>query len=821
MFKFLLLGLGFMLFGCASRNYYQSDKWKQNNTVTVKSENLNQFSIYIEGENIGTKQVDESNIVVTKYRKNNNPNDLKRLITVNSSSAFYNVTFDGFKKKDIKVSLLNENYEKIDLTIQKRVRYDALAKDIFCGVFTFGLPFLIDPFKSDFYKIKKNSVNHNVRFEYNQDYMKSEYAKIQHSIEVKDFSNWLSNYPRSVIYQKVVDQRDSLEFSYALKEQSEIAIDNFISSHNKSKYLESAISLKNEMKAAREMFELSKNTNSTDAYEAFLQKFPKSLHVIEARKLLVDAAERDALTSLNSSKIVNFIKNYLNPNETVLDENTISERRKKIRTNLENLIIQENIKNDHINKNENYSKLWHRYIEITSDSEIPNDIKSFEKIKNYQVEICNLLFITLQEAITFEKQSSWKEKSLIDFPKLELFNNTPSNPKDILHTVLNNQKNGNGQIKIFNSNYLMGLTQESKNDNGLISKFKSGNYEYREVTFNALSESNYQELNFKDGVFSGMSKAFKDNQLLFTFETNKKNEMSDEISYYKEGKLIKTINISKGFTSEGACVVNYSFEYEFENGVNLSLKYLDEKIRQGNEYLKNGDFTKSISIFEDSRKNNFPSSTPQNLQLDKCITNAKNKEADHLKKEEEKRIAKEEQERKEFLKKVADSQAKRAESEKKNKVVNNQSNNSIAIGMINFQELNGLITPQEADRLRREEEEYEMKSKQQSTQAKDDKDPSSSASPGIYKCGTGSAADYIRLNSNGTGKLYIDWIASEYLNFSWSTYGEEITITPILTEEQQYTIYNIPPMKYSIYDADEILTLYHGMSGTEFVFVKQ
>lgn len=615
------------LVSCASTNYKNSKKWKKNNTITIKSENLNQFSIYIEGENIGTKQVDESNIVVTKYRKNNHPNDLKRLITVNSPSAFYNVTFDGFKKKNIKLSLLNENYEKIDLTIQKRVRYDALTKDIILSVFTFGLPLIIDPFKSDFYKIKENSVNQKIKFEYTQYFMKGEYSKIYNSNNIQDFENWIARYSKSNLLNNVIDHKDSLEYSYALAEQKESIMDAFISTHNKSKYLDSAIAVKNEMKSAREMFELSKTNNTVIGYEEYLKKYPNSLNNKEAHTLLLNAAEREAIATSSSEKMVLFIKNYFIPNIKLIETNSLSARQKNIRNNLEDFIIKEALQNNQDNKYENYRLLWTNYSTICKDNKIPRELKNFDKIKKYQVEICDYLFNTLQIANTQEKQSIWMRKTLDDFPELDLVDNFPSKSKDLLLTVIETQKNGTGKILVFNSNILSKFTSNSKIDNGLIEKYNNGKYQYQGNTFDALANCNYLELNFAKGILNGMNKAFKDKQLQFSIDANKDNEITDEISYYKDGKLLKTIYISKGFTADGECIVNKDFAYEFENGVNLTLINFEKEItkleNESKNYINPLDHKTAIIECNRLKKYNIPDKV-QNARIEKVLATAEN-----------------------------------------------------------------------------------------------------------------------------------------------------------------------------------------------------
>ncbi len=620
-----MLGLTTVLFSCASIKYKESDKWIRNNTITINSENLKEFSVQINSENTVVEKVDNTMLLIKKYRKNNSPSEISRVQRVNSDSNKYYVLFDGFKNKSIGITLFQKDYEPINLKIEKQIRYDALTKDIFCGVFTFGLPFLIDPFKSDFYRIKKSSLNHKVRFEYTQEYMKSEYVKIQYSTNIIDFKNWLSNYPRSVMYQKVVDHRDSLEFSFALKQQKESAIDDFISTYNKSKFLESAITVKNEMKAARDLFESSKINNTIESYEDFLKKFPNSLHVKEARKLLVDASEKEAFSSLNSEKVLSYLKNYLIPNEVFLDKNIISEKRKKIKNNLESFIFQESVKNNQTKVYEEYASLWKRYVAISDDNQIPLDIKNFEKIQNHHVEICDLLFKSLKEADSKEKQIKWKDKTMSDFPKLNIVNNLPTEPENFLFTVLDNQRNGNGLIKIFNENYFKTFKTDSRIDNGLIAKYNSGEYEYKSKKYNALERSDYQELNFILGKLGGMSKSCADSKLFFSYYSDIENTKPDEISFYQDGKLVKTIYVSKGFSADGECIIKQDYSYEFENGVNLTLINFEKEITKLENESKNNmhSLDAQITIKECDRliKYNIPD-VAQNARIEKVRASA-------------------------------------------------------------------------------------------------------------------------------------------------------------------------------------------------------
>ncbi len=102
-----------------------------------------------------------------------------------------------------------------------------------------------------------------------------------------------------------------------------------------------------------------------------------------------------------------------------------------------------------------------------------------------------------------------------------------------------------------------------------------------------------------------------------------------EISYYQNGKLVKTTTFLPNYEE---------YSYEFENGVNLTLQELTNKINELNTALSAGNFDKVISECEIALKNNYPSNLTQNVNLKKCLTNAKSQKEVYLKKQEELRL---------------------------------------------------------------------------------------------------------------------------------------------------------------------------------------
>ena len=631
------------LFSCATKKYHGTLKWEENNRLQIDSENLNEFKISTDHENLAFTVDKGSTLTLKKCKKNECKNNSKNAITSTTTNKTI-VNLENFKLKGTILHLSHPNYDTVHIEIKRRVRYDALAKDVGLSLITYGIPLIVDVFKSDFYKLKKSSKNHVVRFEYRQSYMLDEYKKISNSMNPNDFNDWLSKYPKSNAKQTAINRKDSVELIIALSKGQEAAIDEYILAHKGSVFLNEAEGVKKEMVLSRELFTSACQKNSVEAYEDFLSKYPKSLHNKEVQKLLLNAAEREAIATSSSEKMIFFIKNYFIPNIKlieIIETNTFSAREKKIKNSLEDFIIKEALQNNQDNKYENYRLLWSKYSAICKDNNIPSVLKNFDKIKKYQVEICDYLFNKLKDANTIEKQSIWIQKTLDDFPELELNDNFPAKSNDILQTIIETQANGTGKILVFNSNILSQIPRNSKIDNGLIAKYNFGKYEYQGNTIDALATCNYQELNFAKGILNGINKAYKDKQLQYSIDANKDNEITDEISYYKDGKLVKTIFISKECASDGNCIVNKDFVYEFENGVNLTLNNLDKEISKIEKDAKVKPIEEIIEEYSQLKNNNFPSSLPQNLKIEKLLSQAQTQKIikDKKKKEEDDKAA--------------------------------------------------------------------------------------------------------------------------------------------------------------------------------------
>jgi hypothetical protein len=725
LYSFLIITLS----NCASYNYTTDQKVK-NNSSSIYSSNLKTFKVHVTEPNTTLKKIDESTILIQKLKKSELVNDRKTIEEVNTSSGSVKLILEGFKNKPVCVTIYHPDYEQIKLTLTRSVRIDALVKDIALSLITFGIPIIIDPLRTDFYKINKDSNKFSVKFEYTQKFMKSEYEKISSSQKVNDFNTWLSSYPTSNIYTKVIDHRDSLEFSFALQEQKESAIDSFIESHQKSKFLAPAQAIKDEMKAARELFTDATQKNTVEDFENFLSKFPNSLHNKDAHRSLVIAAETRALNSGKLSLHKEFINNYLIPNSSYFQSSEIESKQKTITDAINTQFIKDFIKTDTKNLYQNYSDLWKAFTALKL--ELPaRSVELLNSSQTFQAAISDMLFNKLKESTTSSKQASLFNSIRQDFPNLTLRSAQTEQEENfnIIETIIEKNTSGTGLIKLFNIGYIPNVVANADNwrrppGPGLkylqtFSKWSIRNaFKYKDENYTALDNIDYEEINFKEGRLEGVINCYSKSKLSMSILF--KEFKPSELTYFIDGKKVKTNYYLKnentqnsqnnfGKPNQDASIQFYC--YEFENTTNLTLKNLDQEISKVTAVLKSGDFNTAISKITSLRKNNYPPTLSQNTQLDKLLNTAKSEKAVYDKKQEEIRLA---------------EQRKRDEEAKKN------------------QEQQKLLNEiAELTRLKR--------------------------LVGLYKYQT----NFVRLGANGSGDLSIDdW----YTSFDWTADKEYVSI---------------------------------------------
>ena len=543
---------------CASYKY-DYNKSIKNLRFSITSDNLNDYNVTTSDNRTDTR-------------------------TFNTNTK--EIRLANLKKDNLNVQLTHPNYETVNIQLKRTVRPDALAKDIGLGIFTFGIPIIVDVFKNEFYRISPKTKSFNVHFEFKQSFMSDEYQKIAKSTNPTDYQNWINNYPKSNIFQKVLDHKDSLELSIALSKESETAIDLFIASHQTSNYLKEAQGIKDEMVAAREMFEASKKSDNVESYEAFLLKYPKSLHNKDAHRLLVNAAEKISIASNNLGKLKDYVFTYLIPNESFFNKSEVEEKKRKISETFDKQILKHNIKNDPKNQYVEYSNLWKEYISYRN--QIPSDYFNFSP-SSYQKTISGIVFNKLKENSTKEKQKSLVAKLPIDFPNFNLKNDNENIVISCLDIILNNNENVSGLLKLYDVNFISHYDSKlTENDE----VYQLNKYDYKGSEYIALQNIDFEEISFSSGRLNGPIKCYENSKLDFSCNTSNGN--FKELAYYQNGKLVKTYTITD----------DLSYEYDFENGVNLTINDFNTKIKDFKEvqktisnYLKNNLLNEATNEF--------------------------------------------------------------------------------------------------------------------------------------------------------------------------------------------------------------------------------
>jgi hypothetical protein len=618
---FVLLLL--ILTSCASNNYYDfsqinDDNRYKNNQIRIIS-NVPDFKVYYKVKNLPSSQ----------YK--NTP-----ALPWNTPRITVDVTKLDRRVKSLIVQ--KENYEPDTIKIKRAIRPRALGKDIVFGVLFWPIlpvPFLIDLCRPDFYKVSKNSKVVRVDLKFNQEYMDKEFFKIENSKLAATFSSYINLYPYSKKTHEAALKRDSIELEIAVNKFSEQAINDFVSTHNKSKYLDIAIKIKDEMVVARLEYDKAKTKNNADAYEEFIKKYPNAIQKNDAINNLVDIVYQKVLKSEDLEEMLSFNFNYLVNYSTLLKPESLAEKTKQTTKIIDELIVKK-YDVDVNNRYANYSKLWMKYREATKYK----NLIRLERTESYLSKISDLILNDLAKIIDEAKQKAYLIKAETDFKDLFLFDEYIVEPIQFSNRVIDNSKNFNGSFKLINQKYIenrIKYSWEGDFSRGLLE------FDYLGQRYSNYNEANIEEIAITNGRISSV-KLYNNKTLLISYKYNGNSNV--EYSSYINGKLVRTDYSDK----------STYYYYEFENGINLSLKSLEEKIKGADYELASKNYDNAIELYNNCYKNDYPKTIELNQRIQKSINTAQIKKEAYLKKLELERIA---NERKEEL--------ARLETEKANK----------------------------------------------------------------------------------------------------------------------------------------------------------
>jgi hypothetical protein len=476
-----------------------------------------------------------------------------------------------------------------------------------------------NPFSSQSYALSPNSKTITIDMDYKDSYMETKFKEIENSQDPKVFEVYNSAYPKSKLKQIAINKIDSLELNIAVNKRSEKAMDEFISSHKSSKFLQEAEKIKKDYANARIAFENAKQNNSSESMAKFINDYPKSLEYNEANKIYVERAFSETLNKNNIKDALDFTDNVLYPKKQYIDVNKFEEFKRQITENVDQLIVASAEKDKSYEVLKNY---WVQYQDL--QPRYQDKLGMFMKCFSFKNQIYTTLYKNLVNFKSEADQTAFLTKSKEDFKGLNKCDGSNAN-EDIIGCIVANSEKPDGAIKLYNQQFLK-------------KRYTWEGDLYYLLFYNDKDVSDwdvdYEELTFKDNKqVKLVASKLKKPVLKVTFENCVfARGCAYEASFYSNGNLVRTQVSDKN---------EKMYYYDFENGVNVSLKNLDNKINEADRALASNDFDKALNILNNDCKNNYPGSVAQNQRLQNSIIKAKQVREVYLKKQEEIRLAEE------------------------------------------------------------------------------------------------------------------------------------------------------------------------------------
>jgi hypothetical protein len=515
--------------------------------------------------------------------------------TYKANNGSFSYTLPKLNSKYTTVDIVSRDYEAQRITLKKTVRIGPLLLDLLSFPLTFGIPVLVDIFRSDFYKISNDSKTNSVTLVYTQSYMSSQFNKIKGAKNPEVFDRFIADYPFFAKNELAINLRDSLEFKFALESYKEQNITKFIQKRPTSTYISRATKIESDFIKSREEFSNVKTKNTVEAYENFIKDFPDAIQFADAHKLLVEAAEKEALNYTGSSKKIIFLNNYLIPNKKFINNTDYLTKKAAFVSKILGVLETEFANKDY----SSFKTVYANFNLISKENIDLADLSSFLNV--IQKQLSETLFLELLKNKSLQDQLAFENKIHSDFPNLYRSLNLVLN-------VLEKANDKKGKLEIYNSDYL-NLEFNSKNS---VSKYKnmpSLSFEYKGQLIKLNSQPTKQILNFSQNVLQGGQESYLSNDLLFKFTV--KDFVINGEDLYAKNKLIGT----NYFDNIGG----FLYKYEYENGVNLTLSSLDEEIKKNDNLVSYNNLEEAQAGYQSLLNNKYPKDLKQNVLLSKKV----------------------------------------------------------------------------------------------------------------------------------------------------------------------------------------------------------
>ena len=554
-FSHFLLVLSFLFTSCASRKYAGTTEQQKNTTFVVNS-NVPDFQVYLlKGKN-SWKSVELEPTRNSRYSKT--------------------YTLDKLKFNGNHIRISADNYESEIVKVKIIPRGKAVKTDLLYGLITYFVPLIIDPFRSDFYKIAKRSKNIEVELRFSQYFMDKKFNSIASSSNIRDFNQFITKYPHSNKVEAAKDKIDLLELNAALQADSEEALTKYIASHPNSNYLEKAEDYQREMKSARVAYNKLREKGDLGDYIAYLEKYPD----FKQSKLVIKEGLSLVSNEQKTKNILRYYEGLFLKHGDILTTAEKKEIREKVNTLLENQLLTE------VGERSSYESLksmWNNALHIRSQYK---DLYLGKILNQKQSDIAHLFLKEFAKTESERQQKIINAKYIADFPEF-----TPEGVALFLVPAVTHNKDFNGTITLKNQDFLSEYNAKSWEGDPL-KEFCCGSV-----------VGDKEELFLKgDGITSYKIWDKKSPVAYFERFTN-----SRKFTRFTDGKLVE-----EDFYSYSS---RKGYKYIYENGVNITLRDLDDKIDEVKKRLIQNDPRSAKSYINDQCGNDFPENLSQNIEI--------------------------------------------------------------------------------------------------------------------------------------------------------------------------------------------------------------
>ncbi|MEB3217876.1 MAG: hypothetical protein VKN72_16815 [Nostocales cyanobacterium 94392] len=476
------------------------------------------------------------------------------------------------------------DYESVVQKIKITPRGKAIKNDLYLGIFTYFTPFLIDPFRSDFYKIREDYKTITVNLEFNQTYMYRKFTDIAHSTDPAKFRTYIEKYPNSNFKIRAKDKIDSLELNTALLSGTEEALEAFIQSHEdaKTKFLIPAQQRKGLLLQARMDYEKILTKTDLNEFKNYLKTYPN----FKQSTLAVKRSYEIATTSKSLDKLLEFNKDIFIPYQSVLDIKEKQQTQSGLNNAVDLAIIRE--KTDMKDPMGSFIKIWNTAQDIYG---IYPNISDLPLSRYYQSIIADQFLTELSRAKTRKEQDALSAK----YNSLVKNYNLISVSEFFVVSCLHFTQSFSGELKLINQGIFANYLEHSSEGDPLKNLW-------------GILPGDIEEIGIQKGEVTKF-KLFESSKPIASFE--KQPDGTLYYARYENGQLAKEefYNYSKG--------VNYFYAYE--NGKNQSLEALNLKISQAESVLKGGNYTNAKRLLTTECKNSYPLNVAQNVKIQNLI----------------------------------------------------------------------------------------------------------------------------------------------------------------------------------------------------------